>query len=33
MKSRMVSFYIDLDALPPLMAAVEDFWPESHSRS
>ena len=25
MKSRMVSFYIDLDALPPLMAAVEDF--------
>jgi hypothetical protein len=25
MKSRMVSFYIDLDALPPLMAAVEDL--------
>jgi hypothetical protein len=25
MKSRMVSFYIDLDTLPPLMAAVEDF--------
>ena len=25
MKSRMVSFYIDLDALPPLMAAVADM--------
>jgi hypothetical protein len=25
MKSRTVSFYIDLDALPPLMAAIEDI--------
>jgi hypothetical protein len=25
MKSRVVSFYIDLDTLPPLMAAVEDL--------